>query len=300
MEFSRSATRVPPVSRHSWSRTHGWWFPLAGWLTLGAVWLPRPASAAPEAESPKQSASEIAAVRLTADRLPKGWTITKEMEAKSEQFPPFEERLGAKITGIVSQLLESKAGKIQLNYVSFLIPDEMARAYRLMQQRARGALTVVAVGRVTIEIGATSEELKALATGWLPLHKVQSLKVKQHQVAGKWLLTDETLLTENDRKRLTAEHGVNLADGLTQFFRTKSGEGVRIDLYEPTEDSGVERLQGALLRAGDLRNKLVPLSGCLAQIITNDDRTRAEAERLLKENAQSVAKERPTPAPAGE
>lgn len=285
--FSHSTSGVTRPCRFRRHAGTGGWAALvlsASWVLAVARGEAKPAGPAPPGTG--LAAEKLATVKLTPERLPKGWLIAREQEATPDQLPPFEQRLGAKITGIVSQLLESKQGKVQVNYVSFLIPDEMARAYQVMQQRAQGTVTVVRVGRIAIEIGATSEPLKALATSWFPLSRLQSLKIKQHQVSGKWLLRDETMATERELQREAADHGVELSDKLSQFFVTKTGAGIRVDLYQPAETADVRQLQSALLRSGDLRNKLLVVDGCLVQIRTNDVRARDEAERLLKANAE--------------
>jgi hypothetical protein len=238
--------------------------------------------------------TEVAAVRLTQGKLPEGWRVAKEVVAQPDQLLPFGEKLGGKLTAMVSQLLESESGKVQLNYVGFLIPEEMARAYQRMVQLSRGTMTVLARGRVVMEVGAVdergapSDKLMELATSWLTLDPLQALKVKPHQAAGKWLLAEEAVLAQADRRRVQADTGVEIEAGLNQLFGMASGEGVRISLLKPTDPARLDRLQAALLRRGELRNKLLVLEGCVAEIAANDARARDLAISLLEANAKAV------------
>ncbi|PIW13375.1 MAG: hypothetical protein COW34_09915, partial [Armatimonadetes bacterium CG17_big_fil_post_rev_8_21_14_2_50_66_6] len=179
-------------------------------LTVAVAFLALAVLSAP-LRADEQPESEVAALRLTQEKLPEGWVVAKEVAAEPEQLLPFGEKLGGKLTAMVSQLLESKSGRVQLNYVGFLIPEEMARAYQRMVQLSRGTMTVLACGRVVLEVGAVdergapSDKLMELATSWLTLDPLQALKVKPHQVTGKWLLAEEVVLAQGDLRRVRAD-----------------------------------------------------------------------------------------------
>ncbi|OIO99610.1 MAG: hypothetical protein AUJ96_19310 [Armatimonadetes bacterium CG2_30_66_41] len=269
-------------------------------LTVAVAFLALAVLSAP-LRADEQPESEVAALRLTQEKLPERWVVAKEVAAEPEQLLPFGEKLGGKLTAMVSQLLESKSGRVQLNYVGFLIPEEMARAYQRMVQLSRGTMTVLACGRVVLEVGAVdergapSDKLMELATSWLTLDPLQALKVKPHQVTGKWLLAEEVVLAQGDLRRVRADTGVEIEAGLNQLFGMTSGEGVRISLLKPTDPARLDRLQAALLRRSELRNKLLVLEGCVAEIAANDSRARDLAISLLQANAKAVRERTPQP-----
>lgn len=227
----------------------------------------------------------IADVKLTADNIPTGWLLVKEVATDRYRLGVYGDKLGGDIKEALNQTFAAPKGLVQINYLMAASERDMLSLYPNLIRLGAGENVVAEKDGVIIELVAAEAGLMASGFEALGFGRGQRAKLKPFELPTGWTLSEESLASEEKRKETSRRLRIPVAACLSQSLQV-TGQRVKVDYFEPAPSENVTRLNEALAKGKDTTVAIV--SGVVCQVKEAPRDTREKVAELLRQRAATL------------
>ncbi len=230
----------------------------------------------------QESENAITQVKLSAESLPGGMSVARELWASTQQLLRARLRIGFPLDALLNQTILYDSDQAKVNYL--LPPDDRTLNFgysKLIQMEGTRNLVLRNNG-VIIQTAATSKELEDTLIHLLDPDPLQRLKIRTHRLPDNWMLNSERLFRDKELQALRQRTDERIQFTVAQEF-TVNREKVRVSYYYCDTEQAAEHVAQYYAETGQsMLKRLVRFLGSVVVVVdSQNSRLNEEALALI-------------------
>lgn len=219
----------------------------------------------------QESENAIVQVKLSAESLPPGMSVAKELWASTQQLLRTRLRIGFPLDALLNQTILYDSDQAKVNYM--LPPGDgwLNLGYSKLIQMEGARNLILRKNGVIIQTAATSKELEDTLVHLLDPDPLQSLKIRIHRLPDNWVLNSERFLRDEELQALGQKTNERIQFAIAQEFMVNRKEIRVIYYYCDTEQAAEHVAQYHADTSKSMLKRLVRFLGSVVVVVDSQD-----------------------------